>query len=198
MVYHILEVFTRLSLGPLFRLRVHHSKIIPKKGGFILASNHVSFLDPIILGVASRRKLSYMARDTLFRNCLFAWLLYRIETFPLKRSSADLSALKEALSRLRAGKGLVLFPEGRRRDQQGQYGEPLAGVGFLAAKSGMPVIPAFIKGTDRAMPRGSWFIRPYQISVYFGSAFFVDSRMPYRETAQLVMQKISHLGQNSS
>ena len=162
-----------------------------------MVSNHVSFLDPVILGVASPRKLNYMARDTLFRNPLFGGLLRSVGCFPLKRGSADRAALKQALKRLGEAKGLVLFPEGRRITRGNESVEPLAGVGFLAVKSKMPIIPAYLKGTSKAMPRGARFILPYKVSVYFGKSFSVDSQMPYEDIARLVMQKIRQLEQNS-
>jgi len=195
MIYYILEVLSRLIFGPYFRLRVYGKEEIPRKGAFILASNHASFLDPIILGIACPRKLNYMARDTLFRNILFGWLLRGVGSFPLKRDSADKSALKEALRRLANGGGLVLFPEGRRIRLQGEKTEPLAGVGFLAAKSRALVIPAYLKGTDKAMPPGARLVLPHKISLYFGKGFCVDSQAPYVEIAQLVMQKARLLEQ---
>jgi 1-acyl-sn-glycerol-3-phosphate acyltransferase len=124
---------------------VFGKKHIPKVGGFILASNHVSYLDPIALGVSSPRKLNYMARHDLFFNHWFSWLLSSVGSFPVKRDSADTSAIKEAMRRLTNGEPLVLFPEGSRRFN-GKSSEPQPGIGFLASKLNIPVIPAFIKG----------------------------------------------------
>ena len=132
-----------------------------------MACNHVSYLDPIVFGCSCARPLSFMARDTLFRGKFFGWLLMRVRAFPLKRNAADIGAMKEALSRLRRGQGLLLFPEGTRT-VGGRLGRGLAGVGFLARKSGVPVIPAFVRGTDEVLPKGSKRLKSAPVTVWFG------------------------------
>jgi 1-acyl-sn-glycerol-3-phosphate acyltransferase len=88
--------------------------------------------------------------------------------------------------------GLLLFPEGTRQSQ-GEALPAQAGIGFLAAKLDCPVIPAFIKGSEEALPKGAKFIRPAKISVCFGQQIFIERRMPYQEIAQLIMARIRHL-----
>lgn len=176
----------------LFRFRVKGREHIPRKGAFILASNHVSYLDPIALGVACPRKLNFMAKQELFVNPWFSKLMSAVCAFPIKRDSADLFALKEAMRRLKSGKALVLFPEGSRRFD-GTSAEPQAGIGFLAAKLNVPVVPAWIKGTAVALPKGAKSIKPVKVSVYFGKQIFIERRMPYQEIAKTVMENIRHL-----
>ena len=146
---------------------VKGKKNIPIKGGFILACNHVSYLDPVIFGISCPRPLNYMARESLFKDRLLGWLLAHVNVFTIKRYSADIGAIKEALRRLKMGGGLLLFPEGTR-SSDGQIGEGLEGVGFLARKSNVPVIPAYIKGTQKAMPKGAKFVKPARLTVIFG------------------------------
>ena len=112
--------------------------------------------------------------------------------FPVRRNSPDLGALKEALRRLKAGKPLLLFPEGAR---QGAKTEtlPQAGIGFIAAKTKVPVFPVLIKGTDVALPKGAKSLSPAQISVYFGEQISIERRAPYQDIANLIMDKIRHL-----
>lgn len=195
----------------LFKLEVWGKKNIPKKGGFILASNHTSYLDSLALGVACQRKLNFMARHDLFCNPWFSWLLSKVGAFPVKRNSADISALKEAMRRVKKGNALVVFPEGSRQFE-GLSSEPQAGIGFLVSRLGVPVIPAFISGTDKALPRNAKFIRPKKVSVHFGKPhtfpcdevlrkhrkvrgkqISIERRMPYQEIAQLIMEDIRHL-----
>jgi len=177
----------------LCRFKVEGVEHIPQKGGFILASNHASYLDPLALGVACPRKLSFMAKEELFRNPLFARVLKQVGAFPVRRESADTSALKEAIRRVRSGKALVLFPEGERKASGAPDKEPQAGVGFLAQKSGVPVIPAFIDGTQRALPRGARIIRPARILVRFGTQVAIEEKMPYPDAASLIMKGIRQL-----
>ena len=192
MFYSFFRLLSAIIFKILFRFKARGLEHIPKTGGFILASNHVSYLDPIAVGIACRRKLNYMAKEELFCNPLFSGFLSRINVFPVKRDSADLSALKEAMRRVRTGAGLVLFPEGSRRFD-GASGEPYAGIGFLAAKLSVPVIPAFVKGTEKALPAGAKFIRLTSVSVCFGKQISIEGRMPYQDIAGHIMDSIRHL-----
>lgn len=192
MLYTILRPFAILLLKIVFRIKVFGKKNIPQKGGFILASNHKSYLDPVVLGVASSRKLNFMARNDLFCNPLFSWIISTLGAFPVKRDSADLSALKEAIKRLHKGNVLTMFPEGTR-GFGGEIGQAHAGIGFLAAKLNVPVIPAFIKGTDVALPKGTKFIRPSEITVYFGKQIHIEKELSYQKIADKVMEKIEEL-----
>lgn len=193
MIYDILRYIAILILNLFFRLEIKGKENIPSEGGFILASNHVSFLDPIVLGAASSRKLTYIARHNLFTKPILSWLLPKIHVFPLKRDSADISALKGAINRIRGGRGLLLFPEGRRGQINSIPVTPQPGVGFLAAKVNVPVIPAFVKGTEKALPKQAKFLRPAKIKVVFGRQIYIERRMPYQAIADLVMNNIRHL-----
>lgn len=192
MLYNILRLLAILILKLFFSIETKGREFIPRKDGFILASNHVSYLDPIVLGAACPRKLNFMARHDLFFNPLFSWLLSTLGTFPVKRNSADLSALKEAMRRLKDGRALVLFPEGTRRVNSAS-GVAQPGIGFLAAKVKVPVIPVFIRGTERALPKGAKLIRPNKILVYFGKQIFIERRLPYQDIAQEIIEDIRRL-----
>ncbi len=165
---------------------------IPKKGGFILASNHISYLDPMLLGVASSRDLNFMARHDLFSNFLYSQALLSARAFPVKRNSADISALREGIKRLKKGAGLVVFPEGSRR-VEGKPAQAQSGIAFLALKANVPIVPAFIKGADLALPKGRKLIRPTKISVVFGKQFYMDQNQSYQDNAQGVLNNIEQL-----
>lgn len=192
MLYWFLRFLSFLILKVFFRLEVKGRENIPKRGGFILAGNHISYLDPVVIGVASSRKLNYLAKAELFCNPFCSWFLSTICVFPIKRNAADLSALKEAMRRVKNGKALVVFPEGSRRSDSASS-EPQPGIGFLAAKLNVPLIPAFVKGTEIALPKGAKFLRPTKISVYFGKQILIERRLPYQDIAQQIMANIRHL-----
>ena len=164
-----------------------------------MCGNHVSYLDPPVFGVACPRAMHFMARDTLFKKKNFAWILRQVNAFPLKRNAADIWALKEALRVLKAGRGLLLFPEGTRT-VGGDLGKPQAGVGFLVRKSGVPVIPAYVEGSDRALPKQEkkfHFFRP--IHVQIGKPFYPDCKTLTDEEVSLhVMEKIRELRPDES
>jgi len=193
MVHSILRGLCRLIFNVFFRLEACGKENIPKEGGFILASNHVSFLDPVAVGSAANRKLNYMAKQDLFSNKFFSWVLYRVGAFPVKRATPDIWALKEAIKRVKNGGGLLLFPEGRRLNLGEDKIEPEAGVGFLADKLNVPVIPVHVKGTEIAWPKGekSWVFT--KISVTFGAQIHWEKGKPYQDISQSIMDNVRQL-----
>ena len=176
-----------------FRLEVYGKENIPKEGGFILASNHVSYLDPIAVGSAATRKLNYMAKQDLFSNKFSSWILYKLGAFPVKRATSDIWALKEAIRRVRNGGGLLLFPEGRRLNLGEDKIEPEAGVGFLAGKLNVPVIPVHVKGTEIVWPKGAKSLVFTKISVTFGTQIHWEKGQPYQNIAQSIMDNVRQL-----
>jgi 1-acyl-sn-glycerol-3-phosphate acyltransferase len=194
MLYSIIRLIAALILRVFFRIEVKGGEHIPKEGGFILASNHVSYLDPIALAVACHRKLNFMARDDLFYNPVFSLLISAVGAFPVKRNSADSSALKQAILRLKTGRALVIFPEGSRRINS-LSGSVQPGIGFLVAKSNAPIIPSLIRGTDLALPKGARFIRPKKITVCFGKKISIERSEShnYLDIANKIMRSIGHL-----
>ena len=192
MIYSISRLLSLLLCKILFRIKVFGAHNLPRKGSFILASNHKSYLDPVLLGVSCRRQLNYMARHDLFNNPFFSWYLSKIRVFPVKRDKPDFFALREAMRRVRNGGGLVIFPEGRRVEKFG-IENPQPGVGFLVNKLKVPVIPAFIRGSDEAWPKGAKFIRMRHISVHFGKIISLGRRLPNQEMADEIMRGIKSL-----
>lgn len=191
-IYHFLRLSALLITKLFFHLEIRDRKFIPRRGGFLLVSNHASFLDPVILGAACPRVLNFAARDTLFRNRLFAALLRAVCAFPIKRWSADLSAVRESVRRLKAGAGLVVFPEGTRglvnEMQNITYGFVL-----LSYRAGAPIVPAWISGSRKAWGKADKMIKLAKIKVIFGQPVHADSSRPYSETAQHVYKQIQQL-----
>jgi len=189
--------FVLLAILKIFFLfEVKGRENIPKKGGFILAANHVSYLDPVAVGAACPRTVHFMARDNLFLKPVLKSWLKAVEVIPLKRNAADLSAIKTGLRIVRKGGALALFPEGRRRTIEDMYLNPEPGVGFLAAKGDVPVIPAFVSGTYTAMPRQARSLRLAKICVRFGQEIHIERGRPYQETSDLIMANIKQLSNN--
>jgi len=150
-----------------FRLKVSGLHNLPDAGGALIACNHQSYLDPIMIGATSRRPVVFMARDTLFRNRLFAWLIRKCNTFPVRRGALDRKALQTAVEKLRAGRLLLLFPEGRRTDD-GSIKELHSGAMVLAHKGNVPIVPAVVNGTFEAWPRTRRLFRCKPVSITYG------------------------------
>lgn len=182
-----------LILKVFLGIEVKGRNYIPRRGGFILACNHVSYLDPVALGIACPRPVHFMAKYELFKIPVLSWWLNSVGVIPVKRESSDAKALKTAMRRVNSGRGLALFPEGKRKDTPSVSDKPQAGVGFLAAKLNAPVIPAYISGSDKALPKGAKFIRRGRISVSFGKQINIERGMPYQDIAQLIMANIRQL-----
>lgn len=193
MLYRVARFGFWVTLKLFFSFKVKGRENLPKKGGFILASNHLSFIDPVALGCAASRKLSYFARHDLFNNPLARWILLDVGAFPVVREKADKTALKEALKRLKSGKGLVMFPEGTRGETGDKLLEPQSGIGFLAIKSGVPVVPAFVSGTQNAWPKNSNSIKISPIRVTIGEPISIERGLPYADAARKIMASIEKL-----
>lgn len=174
-----------------FPLTVDGEENIPSSGGFILASNHQSNLDPFVIRLAAGRHLDFIAKDSLFKNRLLGFILSQWGAFPLRRESRDIGAVKEALKRLRQGHGLVIFPEGTRIKKD--LRKFLPGVALLSVKGQVPVIPTFVKGTIHVHAPGSRWLRRHPVTVYFGKAVEHFSQESYQETTSRIMQAIRAL-----
>ncbi|TAM34792.1 1-acyl-sn-glycerol-3-phosphate acyltransferase [bacterium] len=196
MWYRFNRLILLVILKLFFRFKTEGRENIPAKGAFILAANHVSYLDPIAVGAGCTRPVHFMARDNLFAHPFLSSWLKAVEVIPLKRNAADLSAIKESLRIVRKGGALALFPEGTRRTKEYMYLNPEPGVGFLAAKGEVPVIPVFVSGTDKAMPRQARSLRLAKISVRFGREIHIERGKPYQETSNLIMANIKELSNN--
>jgi len=168
--YRFCRLLFRLYFRVYHRGRVYNAERLPDHGGFILAGNHVSFLDPPFFGLACRREAFYMARDTLFRNPLANWILRSWHCVPISRDRGDIGAMRTVLRLLGEGKAVLMFPEGTR-SPDGQLQEARAGIGMIAARANVPIVPMRIFGTDHALPRGASLPRPARVEIKFGEPF---------------------------
>lgn len=176
-----------------FRYRAIGTERVPHTGGLIIAANHVSNLDPPLVGISLRRPISYMAKKELFTLPVLGPLLRHLNAFPVDRQAGGTAALRASLRMLKEGHAIVVFPEGGRN----VHGDKAmkGGAAFLAAASGMPVVPAAIVGTRR--------LRPFApIRVVFGEPFTIardrkaDGDDLEKWTAE-IMGRIRALGENT-
>ena len=186
MLYRILRSLAILLFKLFFRIEVEGKDKVPKEGGFILASNHLSFLDPVVLGLASPRRLYFLARNDLFTNKLFSSFIKKLGAVPLKREKPDITAMRTALKIIKNNCPLVIFPQGTR----GQLMRSKPGVGFLFKRTHVPIITAKIYGTDRALPKGARMIRFKKIKVFFDRIDNLEKEDDYRKVSLRVLEKI--------
>jgi len=173
-------------------LKVKGIDNIPMEGGVIVASNHISYLDPPLLGAIIPRKVTFMARRGLFdiKVPILKWLIHHY-AFPVDREKTLPSTIKEAIRRLKNGELIVIFPEGRRSETGGLL-EGKKGIGLIAGRSKVAVVPALIQGTDRALPvRGKW-LKKAKISVIFDKPLYF-SENNYELFTKKIMTLIGEL-----
>jgi 1-acyl-sn-glycerol-3-phosphate acyltransferase len=157
----VIYVVARLFFTYLSKLfwRVTYTGLehIPETGGFILAPVHRSNIDTFPMIGMTRRYMSFMGKDSLWKTKLSAWFFTGLGGYPVKRGTADRQALKSCIDVVQRGEGLVLFPEGTR--QFGPKVTPLLeGAAYIASKANVPIIPIGIGGTEKAMPKGAKMI----------------------------------------
>ena len=197
-LYQVLKPLAVALMRVLFRLEVHGREHVPVAGPLLLASNHVSLLDPPLVGGAAPRELHFMAKEELFRIPLLGRLIWAVNARPVKRDGSDSRALKAALRLLDEGRALLIFPEGTR-GAEGRLGEGKPGAGMLAVMSGAPVVPVHVSGSGRALPAGRVVPRPAKIRVRFGpplhfkAAHSEERKERYREATREIMRAIAQL-----
>ncbi len=170
--YAMLHTFLRMLAYLYFRAFAHNRKNLARKGAVIISPVHRSNLDVPLLGITCPRRLRYLAKGSLFKNKFWAWFLTLIGGFPLDRDvTADFGALKAALSVLDRGEALVVFPEGERKD--GPWVHPVMdGAVWLSCRSGAPILPVGIGGSQKAMPKRANLPRPSKLVFQYGHPIF--------------------------
>jgi 1-acyl-sn-glycerol-3-phosphate acyltransferase len=150
------------------RMTVQGLEHVPARGPFVLAPIHRSNMDSPYAACATKRRLRYMGKDSLWRHRWAGWFLSACGGFPVTRGTSDREALQRALEVLEAGEPLVVFPEGERK--YGPIVQPLfEGAAYLAAKTQVPIVPVGIGGSERVQRRGSKMVWPRKVHVIFGA-----------------------------
>jgi 1-acyl-sn-glycerol-3-phosphate acyltransferase len=165
---------------------------VPARGPVVIACNHISNWDPVLVGTACRRELHFLAKEELFRNRLFGGLIRAVNAIPVRRGALDRRALAAALDVLRRGGVLLMFPEGTR-SRSGELGEARPGVGYVASAGRAVVVPAAVAGSHQ-LARA--FARRRRVRVVFGEPFDAgeaDSREGYEALTERIMGAIREL-----
>lgn len=183
-----------------FPVESHGQENLPTRGAYIIAANHLSYLDPPAIGVCIDHDLSYFARKSLFKGP-FNRILRRVHAIPVDRDGSDIQAMKEALRTLARGLPLVLFPEGRRSDD-GNLQPAKRGIGLLSLKAGVPVVPCRIFNSGSAWGRNRPPCLGTRIEVRFGTPVSPEAlkrearKEPdlYQGAADRIMRAIAEIG----
>ena len=196
MLYSFLRVVFRVFTHMVCRYRVIGREHIPMTGPLIVIANHLSWYDPILLGVVFPRRLWFFTKAEMFRWPIAGKVCQATEQIPVHRGESDRGALEQALAYLREGKAVVVFPEGTVERQE-QMIAAHAGAAMLAMRSGVPVLPVAHTGTRRVLrslrywfPRVRiWIGEPYVPALAEGVARKVGLQLVMKE----IMARIAEL-----
>lgn len=165
--YDTLWVLCRTLSLVFFGFRSRFVEPMPREGGLLLLSSHQSHLDPILLGLASPRRLSSLARSSLFRQKLLGVVITLLDAVPIDREASTLGAMKAVIARLREGGAVTIFPEGTRT-ATGRLGEIKGGFTIIARRAEVPIMLVAIVGAYECWPRTRRLPRTGRIRLAFG------------------------------
>jgi 1-acyl-sn-glycerol-3-phosphate acyltransferase len=185
----------------LFGFRVTGRERVPISGAVIIASNHVSYCDPPVVGSAVPREVYFLAKEELFRNKAFGWLIRQYNAIALRRAVGDIGAVKKAVELLKQGRAILMFPEGTR-SLSGRLLKPKPGVGLIACMAGAPIVPAYVTGTSKLRDA---FLRRVGLTVVFGEPLGAgefrevcsSDHERYEKLTEEVMRRIEDLAQKT-
>lgn len=198
-VYSLVYHASRMFLNAFGRVEVSGLENLPE-GGFLIASNHVSFIDPPLIGSVIPREMFYFARKTLLDNAILKRVLPHCNVVPVDRDGgSDVGAFKKVFAVLKQGHALILFPEGTR-SKDGKLGKAQGGAGLISCMARVPVVPARVFGTGDVLPRGSAFPQRADLGVTFGKPIYPSEFDPgkndpdrFREASRRFMARIAAL-----
>lgn len=153
-----------VGMGFGFSLRAEGGRHVPRTGPALLIANHQSFLDPLLAGLAARRHLCFLARRTLYRNRAFGGLLRSLNAVPIDQEGFARQGLQTILEQLRAGRAVLIFPEGERT-ANGSLRPLRPGIHLLIKRVPMPIVPIGIAGAYEAWPR--WRRLPAPVPLFW-------------------------------
>ncbi len=180
-------------------MKVEGFENIPKKGAVIIASNHVSYLDPAVLVASLNRKIYFITKKEVFKNTFVSFILKNLNAFSVDRENVDILAFKKAINILREEKVLGIFPEGTR-SSNGELQELKLGAIKIAMKTGVPILPVGITGTHKIYPRSIKFpiLFKHKIVIKYGAPQHFNKlkskdKIYQKEELKLLGKKIKEL-----
>ena len=195
--YYCGWVFTWLLLCLFTRHRVRGRENVPRRGPLLIVSNHLSLADPPIVGVSIGRKVMFLTKEELFRPKFSGYLMRHSRTIPVRRGGINKEALRRADRLMAQGMALIIFPEGRR--SPGAQLEPaFSGSALISLRSGAPILPVGISGTEKIKGL-AWLIRRPGVTVNIGRPFSLPppaGKLTRAELAGLtgsIMERIAEL-----
>lgn len=197
--YYFCYTLAKLAARYCFQYEVKNKHYMIESGSALLASNHVSYFDPPLVGIASDRDVYFLARKSLLNSRFMAWLLPQLNVIPVDLKKNDMTAIKTLIRTVRAGNAAVVFPEGTR-SKTGELQTAQAGIGLIIARTQAPVVPARVFGAYEAFPKNGNSISFCPITVVLGPPihftkedFGEGTKEDYQRISQQVMDAIARI-----
>ncbi|MDR1581138.1 MAG: 1-acyl-sn-glycerol-3-phosphate acyltransferase [Synergistaceae bacterium] len=190
--YHFVRNAFKLFFRLYNRLEVRGLSNVPNEGPMIVASNHASFADPPLIGAVLPIRLRYLSKESLFRIPLLGFLIRTLGAVPVSREDSQRAGavMKLLLALLKGGESVLLFPEGSR-SADGRLKPLEAGAAYLSAKTGIPVLPVYVKGSFEAWPKGRALPRPSKLKLSISRLIYPDPDMTNeRERREKLMRSL--------
>jgi 1-acyl-sn-glycerol-3-phosphate acyltransferase len=194
--YYMSRVILIIFFFLLTRRQVKGSENIPMQGPLLVVSNHLSLADPPLLGISLKRKMAFVAKNQLFRFWLLSWALRNLGAFPVHRGQQDRQALRQTYQVLADSRALIIFPEGMR-SRNGHLRPAFFGAAQIASRSGAPILPVGISGTEKLEHLSWWWRRP-QVTVNIGHPFSLPplrSNMTKGERMEFTHSIMQHIAE---
>ena len=180
------------------RVTVTGTEHMPRAGGVLLVSNHLSNYDPLMVAMIFKRILHFMGKAELYRNPVLRWVCLQLQTFPVRRGEVDRAALRYAEELLRGGRVVAVFPEGHR-SRTGNMQAAQGGIALLARRTGAPILPVAITGTQYLWPPALLRWRPWrrpEVTITIGEPFTLPraaGRAGNAAQTDLIMARVAAL-----
>lgn len=191
------KAVTRILARTYIRLRLEGLENVPEKGAYIIITNHLSGLDPFLIGIPIDRTLYCLAKIELYQNALLTWILNSLGMIPLDRSRNDISAMRIVLRLLKNGEAIGLSPEGTR-SKTGEMLPFTDGATKLALHARVPILPVAIYGTRELMPPGTYGFRSGRVYLKIGQLFDLSDAYGKPITPELLKEKTAILQEKVS
>ena len=195
--YYVGRVIVRMLFILLTRCQVKGKENVPRQGPLLVVANHLNLADPPLLGVGLGRRAIFMAKEELFRSRFSAYFIRGFGSFPVHRGKLDRKAIRQSEQVLTDGLALVMFPEASR-SRSAQLQPAFPGSALIAMRSGVPILPVGITGTEKIKGL-SWILRRPRITVNIGQPFHLPpagsklTKDGLAEHTALIMERIAEL-----
>jgi 1-acyl-sn-glycerol-3-phosphate acyltransferase len=191
--YRIVRALFLAVATPYLRLEVRGRENLPAEGAFVLAPVHRSNIDFLLAATTRPQRMRYMGKASIWKYPTLGRFFSMLGAFPVHRGTADRESLRTCIRVIENGESLVLFPEGSRRS--GPVVKDLFdGAAYVAARSGVPIVPVGIGGSEAAMPPGKVFISPHKVVVVIGEPIVAGtSEGPSRAPRRVVREMTDRL-----